>query len=81
VKTIKERWERYSKACYPEGMQPFQEAQLHQAWFACAFEMLACVTAEVAALPDDDAVQALKVLQNEAEQTCRARAHGVQGHN
>jgi len=81
MKTLKERWLRYRDAAYPGGISGDQEAQLHQAWFACAFEILNGVIIEVAALPDHHAEVALQTLANEALRTCEERADGVKGHN
>lgn len=71
ITTMKERWDQYRSACYPDGCSAVQEKECRQAFYSGALSLFAITTSEVTELSDDDGAKALEVISREIEAACR----------
>lgn len=67
MKTLQDEWRLFRDKCYPQGMTPDQNRQLHQAFFAGAF------VATSLTLPSSP--ETLHRLHREAAEVCGVRAN------
>lgn len=73
MKTFQEEWKNYRDKVYPKGIGALQNKELHQAFFAGVLVTLQNVQ-RVSQLPEDEAVEAVKKMAEEATLICNAIA-------
>lgn len=82
MRTMQDEWRYFRDLCYPTGMDPEQNKQLHQAFFAGALSVLG-VFDEIAKIPDGSSkdVHAYEKLRQEVMQVCGFRAGTLKNRN
>jgi len=82
MKTIQAQWQEFATACYPSGMVPDQERQLHRAFFSGALVAIQSVmrSADTAAT-EEQGIRRLDALLNECLEFGKHQQFGIQRRN
>jgi hypothetical protein len=80
MSTIQEEWVRYRDTIYPEGISGTQNRETHQAFFSGALIAMT-LTMQLADLPEDKAVIALKKLKEEVHSVGQSIGDAMKARN
>jgi viroplasmin and RNaseH domain-containing protein len=75
-----EVWREYRDLVYPQGMPAQQNLECHQAFFSGALEMM-ILTAQIDAMPGEEADKAMQQIAREVREVCRVRIETLKNRN
>ena len=84
MKTLESQWEIYRDACYPKKngkLDPVQEIETRQAFFAGCLVVLKFATESSQNLPEEQAYKHIVSLISEAQKACSNRVYEMKQRN
>jgi hypothetical protein len=82
--TLESQWKVYRDACYPAkngALDPLQESETRQAFFAGCLTVLKFAVESSANLPEEQAYNNIVSLIREAQMVCSQRIYEMKGRN